>query len=82
MTNTALTRRQALGLAGSALAGWSKTPPASTVAIARCRAYDPKIYDTLKTLTDQCGGLGKVVKGKTCLLYTSDTYFSVLPGAR
>ena len=63
-----LTRRTAFGLAGSAMAGWTKAPPASTVAIARCRAYDAKVYDTLKTLTDQCGGLGSVVKGKTVAL--------------
>jgi uncharacterized protein (DUF362 family) len=68
MMHTALTRRQALGLAASAIAGWSKTAPASTVAIARCRAYDASVYETLKTLTDQCGGLGKVVKGKTVAL--------------
>lgn len=68
MTCTDLTRRQALGLAVSAAAGWSKPAPASTVAIARSRAYDPKIYDTLKKLADQCGGLGSVVKGKTVAL--------------
>src|SRR3974390_397913 len=68
MKHTALTRRQALGRAPSAIAGWSKTPPTSTVAIARCRTYDATLYDTMKTLTDQCGGLGQVVKGKTVAL--------------
>ena len=55
-------------MAGSAIAGWSRTAPASPVAIARCRAYDAKVYDALKTLTDHCGGLGKVVKGRTVAL--------------
>jgi uncharacterized protein (DUF362 family) len=68
MKETGMTRRQALGLAGSVMAGWSKTAPAGTVAIARCSAYDGKMYDTLKRLTDQCGGLGSVVKGKTVAL--------------
>lgn len=68
MMNSAMTRRQAIGFAGSAIAGFARSAPASTVAIARCRAYDAKFYDTLKTITDQCGGLGKVVKGKTVAL--------------
>jgi uncharacterized protein (DUF362 family) len=68
MMHTALTRRQALGLAASAITGWSKTAPTSTVAIARCRTYDATLYDTMKTLTDQCSGLGQVVKGKTVAL--------------
>ena len=68
MTPTCLTRRQALGLAGSVIAGWTKPAPVSTVAIARCRSYDATVYSTLKTLTDQCGGLGSVVKGKTVAL--------------
>jgi uncharacterized protein (DUF362 family) len=68
MTHDALTRREAFGLAGLAVQGWAKTPPVSTVAMARCRAYDAKIYNTIKKLADQCGGLGKVVKGKTVAL--------------
>jgi len=68
MVNGNLTRRQALSLAGTAIVGWSKPAPTSTVAIARCNGYDGKMYETLKRLTDQCGGLGSVVKGKTVAL--------------
>lgn len=64
MKETGMTRRQALGLAGSVMAGWSKTAPAGTVAIARCSAYDGENVDTLKRLTDQCGGLGSVDQRK------------------
>lgn len=84
MTNSAPTRRQAIGLAGSAIAGFARSAPSSTVAIARCRAYDAKFYDTLKTITDQCGGLGNVVKGKTVALKLNLTgnpaRFPVKPG--
>ena len=84
MEHAALTRRQALALAGSAMAGWSKPAPVSTVALARCRAYDAKVYDTMKTLADQCGGLGGIVKGKTVALKLNLTgnpaRFPVKPG--
>jgi uncharacterized protein (DUF362 family) len=65
MVNSTLTRRQAIGLTAAAAAGWSKSVPVSTVAIARCSAYDAGVYDTMKKLTDRVGGLGSVVKGKT-----------------
>ncbi len=58
-----LTRRQLL--TGAATAISAKAAPASRVAIARCRAYDATMYETMKTLFDQIGGLAPVVKGKT-----------------
>lgn len=57
-----LTRRDALKLAAVLPAAAS---PLHTVAIARARAYDASIYETLGRLTDQCGGLSAVVKNKT-----------------
>ncbi len=79
-----LTRRQAIALAAAAPAGFAKAAPTSTVAIARVRAYDPKIYDTLRKLTDQLGGLGAVVKNKTVALKLNLTgnpsRFPVKPG--
>jgi uncharacterized protein (DUF362 family) len=40
--------------------------PTAPVSIARCRTYDPdKLLEQLKTMTDQLGGLGKLVAGKT-----------------
>lgn len=63
-----MTRRSALTLAASAPALFGKAAPASTVAIARARVYDKAIYDTLKTMTDQVGGLAGIVKNKTVAL--------------
>jgi uncharacterized protein (DUF362 family) len=40
--------------------------PTAPVSIARCRAYDPDtLLAELKTMTDQIGGLQKLVAGKT-----------------
>ncbi len=51
----------ALGRLGKAAAA-----PASTVAIARCRSYERnQLEQTLKTLFDQIGGIGPLVKNKT-----------------
>jgi uncharacterized protein (DUF362 family) len=60
-----ITRREAFGVAATAAVSFGRTVPASTVAIARARAYDSNIYATLKSLTDQVGGLKPVVKNKT-----------------
>jgi uncharacterized protein (DUF362 family) len=62
------TRREAFGLAATAAVTFGKTLPASTVAIARARAYDSNIYATLKSLTDQIGGLKSIVNNKTVAL--------------
>jgi uncharacterized protein (DUF362 family) len=62
-----LVSRRAL-LAGSlALGGIARaSAPASTVAIARCRAYDRNTLEqTLRTMFDQIGGIGSLVKNKT-----------------
>jgi uncharacterized protein (DUF362 family) len=64
-----LSRRELL--AGLALAGVAraKDAPTSTVAIARCRTYDRgQIDQTLRTLFDQIGGIGSLVKNKTVLI--------------
>lgn len=63
-----LSRRSALSLAAAAPALFAKSAPASTVAIARAQVYDKAIYDTLKKMTDQVGGLSGIVKGKTVAL--------------
>ncbi len=79
-----MTRRDALTLAAAAPLAFAKSSPASTVAIARARAYDGSIYDTLKKLTDQCGGLAGIVKNKTVAVKLNLTgnpaRFPVKPG--
>src|SRR5664279_352623 len=62
------TRREAFGLAATAAVTFGRTNPVSTVAIARARAYDSDIYATLKSLTDQIGGLKSIVNNKTVAL--------------
>jgi uncharacterized protein (DUF362 family) len=42
-----------------------KQAPASKVAIARCEDYGAPLGPALKTMFDQLGGLGHLVKGKT-----------------
>lgn len=63
-----LSRRDALRLGALTPALLAKAAPVSTVAIARARLYDRSIYDTLKKMTDQAGGLAGIVKGKTVAL--------------
>ena len=44
----------------------ASTAPASTVAIGRSKTYDPaELVPTMRTMFDQFGGLGRLVKGKT-----------------
>jgi len=68
----ALTRRHLLALPAAALASQPRLhsatpePPAHTVAVARCATYsDNEVLTNLKTLFDQLGGLGKLVRNKT-----------------
>ena len=66
LSGTSWTRREWLVAAGVAgLAGRARSAPASTVAVASCRAYDSKVVTTMNTLFDQIGGIGKLVSGKT-----------------
>ncbi len=62
-----MTRRTLLsvgGLAGSARL--APSTPASTVAVARCKTYEPaELVETLDRMFDQIGGIGRIVKGKT-----------------
>jgi uncharacterized protein (DUF362 family) len=78
------TRREAFGLAATAAVTFGRTLPASTVAIARARAYDSNIYATLKSLTDRIGGLKSIVNNKTVALKPNLTgnvsRFPVKPG--
>src|SRR6516162_6838256 len=40
--------------------------PASRVAVARCKTYDPaELAPAMKRMFDQLGGLGRLVAGKT-----------------
>ena len=66
MRDSNLSRRGLLG--GLALAGVGrlKAAPTSTVAIARCRTFDrQQIEQSLRTMFDQIGGIGSLVKNKT-----------------
>ena len=78
------TRREAFDLAATAAVTFSRTLPVSTVAIARARAYDSNIYATLKSLTDQIGGLKSIVNNNTVALKPNLTgnisRFPVKPG--
>ena len=54
--------------AGAALVSartWAAEAPALPVALARCESYGPGVLDTLRTMFDQIGGIGSLVKGKT-----------------
>ncbi len=76
MENQELSRRSLLAAGGAVLgnlvmggSATAATAPASTVAIARCGVYDRnQIERTLRTLFDQVGGIGSLVKGKTVAL--------------
>jgi uncharacterized protein (DUF362 family) len=65
------TRRELLkaASAGALLAGTRlgrAAAPANTVAIARCKTYDPAaLMPAMARMFDQIGGLGRIVKGKT-----------------
>jgi uncharacterized protein (DUF362 family) len=63
-----ITRREALGGLAAAALSTAKPAPASTVAIARCRAYDEDVYSKLSRMFDQIGGIGPLVKNKTVAL--------------
>lgn len=61
-------RRTFLTTAGAAAAlpAWgAKDAPGSRVAIARCPDYGAALGPAMKTMFDQLGGLGALVKGKT-----------------
>lgn len=49
-------------------AAFGQSAPASTVAIARCRSYDEDLAGILSKMSDQIGGIGPLVKGKTVAL--------------
>jgi uncharacterized protein (DUF362 family) len=72
MTTHSVSRRDILqtAISGIALTGMAraKPVPVSSVAIARCRAYDSNLEPTLKKMLDQIGGIGSLVKGKTVAL--------------
>ncbi len=63
-----MTRRDllaALSAAPFAHSATEKSPPAPPVALAKCASYDDGLTETLSTMFDQLGGLGRVVKNKT-----------------
>ena len=72
MTARPISRRGVLqsAIGGLAFTGLvrAKVAPASSVAIARCRAYDSALEPTLNKMFDQIGGIGSLVKGKTVAL--------------
>jgi uncharacterized protein (DUF362 family) len=63
------TRRDLLKTAGALLAGarlGCAAAPAETVAIAKCKTYDPaELAPAMARMFDQIGGLGRIIKGKT-----------------
>ena len=73
MEQRSLSRRDLFTTGGVALGGLalgrvalSAPAPASTVAVARCRSYaQDDVASTLRTLFDQIGGIGSLVKNKT-----------------
>jgi uncharacterized protein (DUF362 family) len=66
-----LTRRQLIGNAAAGAAVFAAPrmlraeAPASKVAIARCESYGAELLPTMRTMFDQLGGLGALVRGKT-----------------
>ena len=63
-----MTRRDLLAALSAAPLSHSateKSPPAPPVALAKCASYDDGLTETLSTMFDQLGGLGRVVKNKT-----------------
>ena len=63
-----MTRRDllaALSAAPLAHTATEKSPPAPPVALAKCTSYDDGLTETLATMFDQLGGLGRVVNNKT-----------------
>ncbi len=67
---TKISRREVLrGLGAAAVAPVvAKAAPDSPVAIARCRSYGREFEQSLRTVFDQIGGIGSLVKGKTVAL--------------
>ncbi len=63
-----ISRRTALGTMAAAGLGYSKSAPASRVAIARCNNYDDDLDVKLARMFDQIGGLGPIAKGKTVVV--------------
>lgn len=60
-----MTRRELLALMAAAPLAHAKEAPTAPVSIARCPTYDGDLTDTLSTMFDQLGGLGRIVKNKT-----------------
>src|SRR5579871_1784518 len=60
-----MTRRELLALMAAAPLARAKEAPTAPVSIARCRTYDGDLTETLSTMFDQIGGLGRIVKNKT-----------------
>jgi uncharacterized protein (DUF362 family) len=65
-----LTRRELLGSAAAGAAMLAaprvlRAAPGSRVAVARCETYGSELLPTMRTMFDQLGGLGGLVKGKT-----------------
>lgn len=64
-----VTRREVLATAAALAAPLRAAPtvaaPTATVSIARSRQYDGKLVETMRTMFDQIGGIGNLVKGKT-----------------
>jgi uncharacterized protein (DUF362 family) len=68
MSGASSVSRRGLLAGAASCAAMGRTPPASRVAIARCRSYEQNLEGTLKTLLDRIGGLGRLVKRKTVAL--------------
>lgn len=69
MTGKAITRRELMAGMALSAAARGASAPAATVAVARCRSYERSALEpALKTMLDQAGGIGGLVRGKTVAL--------------
>jgi uncharacterized protein (DUF362 family) len=65
---TTISRRELMAAAATLAPRALAAAPVSTVAIARCRAYDAGLEPALSRMFDQIGGIGSLVRGKTVAL--------------
>lgn len=60
-----MTRRELLGILGTASLRGAPEAPTAPVAVSRCRSYEEDLTALLGRMFDQIGGLGRLVRHKT-----------------